>query len=108
MSSNDPELLQQLRDLLATRPEDRPRWKPNTAFETLVCPDADLASIIGPDPISRSELGRKLWDYIRRHKLQDEGDGWTINVNETLAKITHGEESVTATELIRFVLRHIS
>ena len=46
--------------------------KPNAAFMRPVQPDDKLGAIVGSKPLPRSELTKKLWDYIKKNKLQDE------------------------------------
>ncbi len=45
--------------------------KPNPAFMRPVQPDDKLAAIVGSTPLPRSELTKKLWNYIKKHGLQD-------------------------------------
>ena len=41
------------------------------ALSKPVQPDAALAAVVGKDPLPRTELTKKLWEYIRKHELQD-------------------------------------
>src|SRR5438445_610156 len=45
--------------------------KPNPAFMRPVQPDDKLAAVVGSKPLPRSELTKKLWDYIKKNGLQD-------------------------------------
>ena len=45
--------------------------KPNAAFMRPVQPDDKLAAIVGSKPLPRSELTKKLWDYIKKNGCQD-------------------------------------
>ena len=45
-----------------------------TAFMKPLQPDVALAAIVGKDPLPRTELTKKLWEYIRKHGLQDQKD----------------------------------
>ena len=45
--------------------------KANAAFMKPVQPDATLAAVVGSNPIPRPEVTKRLWDYIKKHKLQD-------------------------------------
>lgn len=105
--SDDPELLPELRDLIASKAGRKPDWKPNAAFATLLQPDDKLALVVGADPVTRSELGRKLWDYIRENNLQDPVNRWVIHPNDAIAGILGGETFVNAIELMRRALEHV-
>ena len=105
MSEDHDELLPQLRELLASGA--RRDWQPNATFAELVTPDADLAAIIGPGPLSRAELGKKTWEYIRANNLQNPCNKWLIDANDAVAKIVYGRYQVSAVELMRCVLEHV-
>ncbi|MCX6961282.1 MAG: SWIB/MDM2 domain-containing protein, partial [Verrucomicrobia bacterium] len=49
--------------------ETKPKRKANPALLKPVQPDAILAAVVGSTPASRGELTKKLWDYIKKHKL---------------------------------------
>jgi chromatin remodeling complex protein RSC6 len=49
------------------------------ALSKPVQPDATLAAVVGKDPLPRTELTKKLWEYIRKHELQDPKDKRSIN-----------------------------
>ena len=44
--------------------------KPNAAFMRPVQPDEKLSAVVGSKPIPRSELTKKLWDYIKKNKFK--------------------------------------
>ena len=45
--------------------------KANSAFMKPMTPSESLAKVTGPKPLPRSEVAKKLWIYIKKHKLQD-------------------------------------
>ena len=45
--------------------------KPNAAFMKPLKPSAELAAVIGADPLPRTEVTKKIWEYIKKHDLQD-------------------------------------
>ena len=51
---------------------------PKNALSKPVQPDAALAAVVGKDPLPRTELTKKLWEYIRKHELQDPKDKRSI------------------------------
>ena len=103
MSVVNLELLPQIRNL-SGRPAD---WKPNAGFAKLVEPDDALAAIVGHSPMTRSELGKRLWDYIRRNNLQDAGNGRVIHIDHALGKIFTGRKHAGAMELLKHVSVHL-
>ena len=56
--------------------------KPNAAFMKPVQPDDKLAAIVGSKPLPRSELTKKLWDYIKKNGLQDKKKRTQINADD--------------------------
>jgi hypothetical protein len=55
------------------KPPRRPKRAPN-ALAQPVRPDPSLAAIVGPEPLPRTELTRRVWAYIRERQLQDAQD----------------------------------
>ena len=70
-------------------------------------PSAALAAAIGPGPFGRGEVMKKLWDYIKAHKLQDPQDKRTIRADATLRPI-FGADSVGMFKLAGIVGGHLS
>ena len=91
---------------MATSPES-PKRKPNAALLKPVQPDATLAAIVGSTPIPRSEVTKKLWDYIKKHKLQDETKKTNINADAALTAVFGGKKQVTMIEMTKLVSQHI-
>src|SRR5438477_610454 len=58
--------------------------KPNPAFMRPVQPDDKLAAIVGSQPLPRSELTKKLWNYIKKHGCQDKKKRTMINADDSL------------------------
>lgn len=71
-----------------------------------VTPSKELAAVIGPEPITRSEATKKLWDYIKKHKLQDPKSKRTIVPDAKLAKVI-GKEPVDMMKLAGFLSKHL-
>ena len=72
-----------------------------------VTPSADLAEIVGKNDLPRSEVVSKVWDYIKKHKLQDEKDKRQINGDDKLQKI-FGKESVSMFEMNKHLSQHLT
>ena len=81
--------------------------KPNAALMKPVQPDEALAKIVGSKPLPRGELTKKLWDYIKKNKLQDEKKRTQINADDALKVIFNGKKSVTMFEMTKLVSGHV-
>lgn len=84
-----------------------PTRKVNPALMKPVQPDEVLSAVIGSKPVSRGELTKKLWDYIKKHKLQDEKKKTQINADDALKAVFNGKKSVTMFEMTKLVSGHI-
>jgi len=69
---------------------------------------ADLAAVVGNGPMPRSEVVKKLWEYIKGKGLQDFKDKRTINADENLKKVFDGRASVNMFEMTKLVSKHLS
>lgn len=47
----------------------------------------EMAGFMGKDRASRADITKKIWDYIKKHDLQDENDRRTIIPDDVLAEI---------------------
>ncbi|HEY3056413.1 MAG TPA: SWIB/MDM2 domain-containing protein [Thermoanaerobaculia bacterium] len=72
-----------------------------------VTPSADLAPIVGSKPIPRSEVTKKVWDYIKQHGLQDQQNKRMINADDNLKKIFGGKKQVSMFEMTALVNKHL-
>jgi len=72
-----------------------------------VTPSADLAEIVGKNDLPRSEVISKVWDYIKKHNLQDAKDKRQINADGKLAKI-FGKQSVSMFEMNKYLSAHLT
>jgi chromatin remodeling complex protein RSC6 len=70
-------------------------------------PDDALAAVIGSDPQPRTEVTKKIWDYIRKNKLQDPNDKRTILADDKLKKVFNGKSSVSMFEMTKLVNGHL-
>jgi len=81
--------------------------KPNEKFMKPVQPDAILAPIVGDKPLPRTELTKKLWNYIKKHNLQDSKVRTQINADDHLLAVFGGKKTVTMFEMTRLVNKHV-
>ncbi len=70
-------------------------------------PSAELAAVIGSDPVARPQVVKKLWDYIKAHGLQDAANKRNINADAKLLAV-FGKPQVTMFELAGIVGKHLS
>jgi len=70
-------------------------------------PDDDLAAVIGSEPMPRTEVTKRIWDYIRSNNLQDPKDKRTIKADAKLKKVFNGKDSVSMFEMTKLVNRHL-
>jgi chromatin remodeling complex protein RSC6 len=82
--------------------------KPNAAFMKPVTPDAALSAVVGSKPLPRTELTKKLWDYIKKNGLQDKKDKKQINADAALKVVFGGKSKVSMFEMTKLVSKHVS
>ena len=73
-----------------------------------VQPDDKLAAVVGSKPIPRSELTKKLWDYIKKNGLQDKKVRTQINADDALKPVFNGKSQVSMFEMTKLVSGHIT
>jgi chromatin remodeling complex protein RSC6 len=72
-----------------------------------VTPSADLAQIVGKDPLPRSEVVSKVWDHIRKNNLQNPQNKREIVADDKLQKI-FGKDRCTMFEMNKHLSKHLS
>ena len=72
-----------------------------------VTPSADLAPIVGDKPLPRSQVTKKVWDYIKANGLQDQKNKRMINADDKLRKIFNGKNQVSMFEMTALVNKHL-
>ena len=82
--------------------------KANSAFMKPMKISSDLAEVVGAGPIPRSEVVKKLWDYIRKNKLQDPANKRNINADSKLKVVFGGKAVVNMFEMTKLVSKHLS
>ena len=81
--------------------------KPNAAFMKAVTPSAELAAVVGAKPMPRTEITKKLWEYIRKNGLQDKTNRRNINADDNLKEIFK-KATVNMFEMTKLVAKHVS
>jgi len=69
-------------------------------------PDNELAAIVGSSPLPRTEVTKKLWNYIKKNNLQDSKNRRNINADEKLRPI-FGKDQVNMFEMTKLVSKHL-
>jgi len=82
--------------------------QPSAAFMKPVKPDDKLAQVIGPEPLSRTDVTRKLWEYIRGHNLQDPTNKTYIKADDKLKQVFDGKDRVNMFEMTKLVFGHLT
>jgi chromatin remodeling complex protein RSC6 len=72
-----------------------------------VQPDETLAAVVGSKPLPRTELTKKLWDYIKKNGLQDKKTKTQINADDKLKAVFNGKKSVSMFEMTKLVSTHL-
>ena len=85
----------------------KPR-KANSAFMKPMKISSHLAEVVGKGPMPRSEVVKKLWAYIKKHKLQDSKNRRNINADENLKAVFGGKKTVNMFEMTKLVSKHLS
>ena len=81
---------------------------PNPAFMKPMKPSEALAKIVGNEPLPRTEITKKLWEYIKKNNLQDAKNKRNINANENLLAVFDGKKQVSMFEMTKLVNKHLS
>jgi upstream activation factor subunit UAF30 len=81
--------------------------KPNAAFMKPLTPSAMLAAVVGSSPLPRTEVTKKIWDYIKKNKLQDAINRRLINADEKLKAVFGGKGKVSMFEMTKLVSNHL-
>ena len=85
----------------------KPKAPRKTTPGTGLTPSGALAAVIGAEPVARTQVIKKLWDYIKAEKLQDAANKRAINADAKLLPV-FGKPQVTMFELAGIVGKHLS
>ena len=81
--------------------------KPNAAFMKPMTPSAVLAAVVGANPLPRTEVTKKVWEYIKKHKLQDDANRRNINADDKLKAVFGGKKTVSMFEMTKLISGHL-
>lgn len=68
----------------------------------------DLAAVVGKGPMPRTEVTKKLWEYIKKNRRQNPGNKREILADDKLKKIFLGKNAVNMFEMTKLVSKHLS
>ncbi len=88
---------------LATTPR-----KANTGFMKAMTPSDTLAAVIGATPLPRTEVTKKIWEYIKKYDLQNDGDRRMIDADDKLTAVFGGKKQVSMFEMTKLVSTHLT
>ena len=99
----------------AAKPATKPAAKkpaakrtPNAAFMKPLTPSAALGEVVGAKPLPRTEVTKKVWEYIKKHKLQNAENKRNIDADDKLKAIFGGKKQVTMFEMTKLISAHLS
>jgi chromatin remodeling complex protein RSC6 len=81
--------------------------KPNAAFMKPLTPSPELGAVIGSNPLPRTEVTKKVWDYIKKNKLQDAANKRNINADDKLKAVFGGKKQVSMFEMTKLIAGHL-
>lgn len=82
--------------------------KANSAFMKPLNVSEELAAVVGKGPMPRSEVVKKIWEYIKKNGLQDAKNKRNINADDNLKKVFGGKMQVSMFEMTKLVSKHLS
>ena len=86
---------------------DKPAGGARGGITAPVTPSPELAEIVGKADLPRSEVVKKVWEYIKKHDLQDEKDKRNINADAKLEKI-FGKKQSSMFEMNKYLSAHLT
>ena len=88
-------------------PAKKAKRAPNPAFMRPMTMDAALGAVVGTTPMPRSEVTKKIWQYIKKNGLQDAKNRRMINADANLKAVFGGKSSVNMFAMTKLVSKHL-
>ena len=79
---------------------------PNAGFMKPMTPSTMLAAVVGAMPLPRTEVVKKLWEYMKKNQLQDASNKRMINADEKLRGI-FGKAQVSMFDMAKIINQHL-
>lgn len=80
---------------------------PNAAFMKALTPSPELGAVVGEKPLARTEVVKKLWQYIKKNNLQDAKNRRAINADDKLKPVFGGRAQVSMFDMTKLVSKHL-
>lgn len=90
----------------AEKPKSKPDGQPPSAFSKPLTPSKELAAVVGAEPLPRTVVVSKVWEYIKKHNLQNEKNKREIIADDKL-KLVFGRDKVTMFEMNKYLAQHL-
>ena len=81
--------------------------QPNAAFMQPLTPSPALAAVIGEKPMPRTEVTKRVWDYIKKNKLQDAENRRMINADDKLGAVFGSKKQVSMFDMTKLIGKHL-
>ncbi len=91
----------------AKKPAAKKPRTPNPAFMKALTPSPALAAVVGSKPLPRTEVVKKMWEYIKKNKLQDAVNKREINADAKLKEV-FGKSKTDMFEMQKLLAKHLS
>ncbi len=91
----------------AKKAKPKAKRKPNPAFMREMSLSPELGAVVGARPMPRTEVTKKLWDYIKRNGLQDKVNRRMINADDKLQVIFGGKRQVSMFDMTKLIAKHM-
>ena len=88
-------------------PKKKSARKPNAAFMAPLTPSPALAEVVGSKPIPRTEIVKKIWDYIKKNNLQDKKNRRNINADTKLKPLFGNKDQISMFELAKLINKQV-
>ena len=82
--------------------------KKNSAFMKALKPSPELAAVIGPEAVPRTEATKRLWEYIKANNLQNPENKREILADDKLRPVFGGKDKVSMFEMNKHFAQHLS
>ncbi len=79
----------------------------NSALSKPLTLSPELEAVVGAGPLPRTEVVKKLWEYIKRDNLQNPANKRNILADDKLKAIFGGKSEVTMFEMTKLVSAHM-
>ena len=81
--------------------------KANAKFMAPLTPSANLAAVVGNNPLPRTEIVKKMWEYIKKNSLQDKTNKRMINSDAKLAAIFEGKKQISMFDMSKYISKNV-